>query len=56
MRPDELAERIRAAQEGAWEEGYDEPRECCGMCPRNACPWDNWGKGPVNPYAKGNNE
>ena len=38
----------------AWEEGYDELRECCGMCPKDACPWDitRGGKGPVNPYRK----
>jgi len=34
----------------AWDEGYGEPRECCGHCPLNSCPWDKGGRGPRNPY------
>ena len=46
---DRWLEQVKAE---AWEEGYDEPRECCGICPSGACPWDNNKKGPTNPYRK----
>lgn len=45
-----LAPLIREAQAEAWEEGRDEPQDCCGMCPAKMCPWDDGGKGPTNPY------
>lgn len=37
----------------AWDEGYAEPRECCGSCPRGWCPWDAGRSGPTNPYREG---
>lgn len=41
-----LDQALREAKAEAWDEGYDEPRECCGMCPLDMCPWDNNKKGP----------
>ena len=45
-----LAEHDREVAAKAWEEGFDEPRECCGLCPKDSCPWDNGQGGPSNPY------
>lgn len=45
-----ITEKIRAAKAEAWQEGREEPGNCCGLCPRNSCPWDNGGAGPINPY------
>ena len=45
-----ITENIRAAKAEAWQEGREEPDDCCGSCPRNSCPWDNGGTGPINPY------
>lgn len=45
-----VAGRIVPMLADAWGAGYGEPRECCGMCPKNACSWDNGGDGPTNPY------
>ena len=47
---DWLAEHDREVAAKAWAEGFDEPRECCGLCPNNSCPWDNGKDGPSNPY------
>ena len=46
------AEHDREVAAKAWEEGFEEPRECCGLCPSNSCPWDNGNDGPSNPYEK----
>lgn len=40
----------------AWEEGYDTPTECCGLCPSDVCPWNNNPGGPKNPYRKETND
>ena len=45
-----LTEHDRDVAAKAWEEGFDEPRECCGLCPKDSCPWDNGQGGPRNPY------
>ena len=45
-----LAEHDKEVAAKAWEEGFEEPRECCGLCPNNSCPWDNGKDGPSNPY------
>ena len=45
-----LAEHDREVAARAWDEGFEEPRECCGLCPLRSCPWDNGGDGPTNPY------
>ena len=45
-----LTEHDREVAAKAWGEGFDEPRECCGLCPNNSCPWDNGQDGPINPY------
>ena len=45
-----LAEHDAKIAAKAWEEGFEEPRECCGLCPKDACPWDNGQDGPSNPY------
>lgn len=47
---DWLAEHDRKVAAKAWEDGFEEPRECCGLCPNNSCPWDNGQDGPSNPY------
>lgn len=46
---DRWLEQVKAE---AWDEGYGEQRECCGICPSGACPWDNNKNGPTNPYRK----
>lgn len=43
-------ERLRAKLAEAWDEGFDAPRKCCGLCPRTTCPWGEGRNGPVNPY------
>lgn len=43
-------ERLNARLADSWDEGYSESHECCGMCPSNACPWDDGKTGPANPY------
>lgn len=45
-----LAAHDRETAARAWDEGFEEPRECCGLCPLRSCPWDNGGDGPTNPY------
>ena len=45
-----MEEHNREVAEKAWQEGFEEPRECCGLCPNNSCPWDNGQDGPTNPY------
>ena len=47
-----LAEHDREVAAKAWGEGFEEPRECCGLCPNNSCPWDNGQDGPTNPYGQ----
>ena len=47
---DWLAKHDRKVAAKAWGEGFEEPRECCGLCPNNSCPWDNGQDGPINPY------
>ena len=46
------AEHVVPLLAEAWDEGYGEQRECCGICPSGACPWDNNKNGPANPYRK----
>ena len=45
---------VRGVLADAWDEGFEEPRECCGLCPLRSCPWDNGGNGPTNPYREEN--
>lgn len=45
-----IVEHDREVAAKAWEEGFEEPRECCGLCPKDSCPWDNGQGGPSNPY------
>lgn len=51
---DEFDRWLRGVLADAWDEGFAEPRECCGMCPLRSCPWDNGGNGPTNPYREEN--
>lgn len=48
-----LAKHEREVKAEAWAEGHGEPESCCGLCPRDYCPWDNGGNGPKNPYTEG---
>ena len=48
-----IAAHDHATAARAWDEGFEEPRECCGLCPLRSCPWDNGGNGPTNPYREG---
>ena len=48
-----IAAHDRETAARAWDEGFEEPRECCGLCPLRSCPWDNGGDGPTNPYREG---
>ena len=45
-----IEEEMRKAKADAWEEGHNEPQDCCGLCPARSCPWDGGGRGPTNPY------
>ena len=54
IEPDAFDRWLRGVLADAWDEGFAEPRECCGMCPLRSCPWDNGGNGPTNPYREEN--